>query len=79
MYLVSVMTFYVLLRRSSGIELSWLFEAALPIFGSAVAFSLTRNPFISLLICAMIGVLVILARRNSMSEAFNFLKNLRKV
>jgi O-antigen/teichoic acid export membrane protein len=79
MYLVSVLTFYVLLRRSSGIELSWLFEATMPVLGSAVAFSLTRNPFISLLICAMIGVLIILARRNSMLEAFNFLKNLRKV
>lgn len=78
MYFVSVSTFYVLLRRTSRIPLSWMFAAMLPILGSAAAFSLTRNPFISLLVCAMIGVLIILRRKNSLREAFNFLKALRK-
>ncbi|MET0751973.1 MAG: polysaccharide biosynthesis C-terminal domain-containing protein, partial [Pyrinomonadaceae bacterium] len=78
MYFVSVSTFYVLLRRTSRIPLSWMFTAMLPILGSAAAFSLTRNPFISLLVCAMIGVLIILRHKNSLREAFNFLKTFRK-
>ena len=78
MYFVSVSTFYLLLRRSSRIPLSWMFAAMLPILGSAAAFSVTRNPFISLLVCAMIGVLIILARKNSLRETFNFLKTFRK-
>lgn len=79
MYLVSFSVFYILLRRTSRIPLSWMLAAMLPILGSAAAFSLTRNPFVSLLVCAMIGVLIIFLCRNSLREAFNFLKNLRKV
>jgi Na+-driven multidrug efflux pump len=71
-------TFYVLLRRSSQIALSWLFEAMLPLLGAAVVFSITRNPFVSLAVCAMIGILIILLHKNSLREAFNFLKIFRK-
>lgn len=78
MYFISVSTFYLLLRRTSRIPLSWMFEAILPILGSAAAFSLTRNPFVSLLICAMIGVLIILLHKNSLRETLNFLKTFRK-
>lgn len=78
-YFVSVSIFYILLRRTSRIPLSWMFEAALPILGAAVGFSLTRNPFVSLLISVMAGVLIIILRKNSLREAFNFLKNFRKI
>lgn len=76
---VSVSVFYILLRRKNRIPLSWTFEAMLPMLGSAVAFSLTRNPFVSLLICIMIGVLIIFLHKNSLQEAFNFLKKFRKI
>lgn len=79
MYFISVSTFYILLRRTSRIPLSWMFEAMLPILGSAIAFSLTHNPFVSLLICAIIGVFIILLHKNSLREAFNFLKTYRKI
>ncbi|HEY0428224.1 MAG TPA: polysaccharide biosynthesis C-terminal domain-containing protein [Pyrinomonadaceae bacterium] len=78
MYFVSSATFYILLRRTSRIPLSWMLGAILPILASAGVFSLTRNPFVSLLTCAMIGVLIIFLHKNSMREAFAFLKTLRK-
>ena len=76
-YFVSVSTFYILLRRVKRIPLSWMFQAMLPILSAATVFSLTRNPFVSLLICMMIGVLIIFLHKNSLREAFNFLKSLK--
>jgi O-antigen/teichoic acid export membrane protein len=78
-YFVSVSTFYILLRRKNRIPLSWTFQAMLPMLSSAIAFSLTRNPFVSLLICIMIGVLIIFLHKNSLRAAFNFLKKFRKI
>lgn len=75
---VSVCIFYILLRRASRIPLSWTPEATLPIFSAAGAFSLTGNLFVSLLICMIIGVLIIFLHKNSLREAFNYLKSFRK-
>jgi O-antigen/teichoic acid export membrane protein len=76
--LVSVSTFYILLRRTNPIPLSWTFEAMLPILASAAAFSLTRSPFVSLLICMSIGVLILFRHKKSLQKTFNFLRNFRK-
>lgn len=79
MYFISISIFYILLRRTSRIPLSWTFQAMFPILGAVIAFSLIRNPFVSLLICAMMGALIIFLYKNSLRETLNFLKNLRKV
>jgi C4-dicarboxylate transporter len=56
-----------------------MFEATLPIFIVAAAFSLTRNLLVSLLICMMIGVLIIFLHKKSLREAFKYLKGFRKI
>jgi O-antigen/teichoic acid export membrane protein len=75
---VSVSIFYILLRRTNQIPLSWMFAATLPIFSAAVVFSLTHSLLVSLLICMIIGVLIIFLHKKALQEAFNYLKSFRK-
>lgn len=75
---VSVWVFYVLLGRTNRIPLSWMFQATLPIFSAAGAFSVTGNLFAALLICIVIGVLIIFLHKNSLRESFIYLKGIRK-
>ena len=75
---VSVSVFYILLRRTRQIPLSWMFQAVFPIFSLAIAFFFIRNPFVSLLICMIIGVLIIFLHKDSLRKAFNYLKSFRK-
>ena len=76
-YFVSASTFYLLLKKSNGIPLSWTFQATIPIVITTIYFSLTLNPFYSLFLYVSITILVIITYRASIKEALHFLKSLR--
>lgn len=76
-YFVSVTVFFILLRRSHQIPLSWTFQAMMPVLAAAAAFSMTRDAFLALLISAIIGVLIIFLHKKSLREAFYFLKGFK--
>jgi O-antigen/teichoic acid export membrane protein len=72
---VSVICFAFLLRRSGNISLSWTAFSILPALAGAIVFTITLNPFWSLLACAVVILIVSYWERSSITQAFQFLRN----
>jgi O-antigen/teichoic acid export membrane protein len=76
-HFISFVAFYIFLRRKASVPLSWIFPAITPSIAAAICFSLLRNPFISLSVCAIIGIFVVYLKRVSLKEAFYLAKSFR--
>ncbi|HSK70102.1 MAG TPA: polysaccharide biosynthesis C-terminal domain-containing protein, partial [Pyrinomonadaceae bacterium] len=78
MYFVGSLIFALLLKNSADLPISWTFIAMIPAVGGALSFFLTKNPWLSLMICGLISFFVVFTFRHSLKETFLLLKNLRK-
>jgi O-antigen/teichoic acid export membrane protein len=77
-YIVSVMTFTLLLKRSAKIPLSWVFIALLPSFISALLFSANQNPWLALSSCFILSFFVGYLHNQSLKQMFRFINNYKK-
>jgi O-antigen/teichoic acid export membrane protein len=76
-YCVSVAIFAVLLKRSRGLQVSWVFLSMIPAIAGAAAYSLTKNPWWSFTICVVLVFLVAYQKRASLRDSLDLLKIVR--
>ncbi len=77
-FFVGTSCFVTILKIKQQIPVSWLFMAMLPGLSGAVCFSLSGNPWLSLLVCAVITILVIYLQFSSLKDTYYFIKGLRR-
>lgn len=70
MYFVNSLTLAVLLRRRVKISISWTFIAPIPAVAGAFIFSLTKNPYWSLLLSTTTTIFIIYLERVSLKNTF---------
>jgi O-antigen/teichoic acid export membrane protein len=76
-FLISVVTFSILVRRVEKIPFSWGPWAILPSLSAVVVYSFFDAPLTALLICLAVSALVACFEKSSVKETLRFLKNLR--
>jgi O-antigen/teichoic acid export membrane protein len=78
-YLIGCLTFGILLRQKVKMPFpSWVFIVMVPAISGGLCFSLTKNPWLSLLVCLILNLLVIYFRIDSIKQTLGFIKNIRK-
>lgn len=78
MYLVNSLTLAVLLRKRVKIPISWTFIAPIPAVAGAGVFSMTLNPYWSVLLSTVLTLTMISLERTSIKNTLVFLKKYKK-
>jgi O-antigen/teichoic acid export membrane protein len=78
MYFVNSFTLALMLRSRVKIPISWTFFAPLPAIAGALVFSLTKNPFWSLLVSLAATAFIAYLEKESIFITLTFLKKYKK-
>lgn len=75
-YIISVLTYLVLLKRTDTLPRSWVFLAMLPNAAATIAFLTTAQPWFAAGICLAGTAILVYVRRDSLTESLSFVRNI---
>jgi O-antigen/teichoic acid export membrane protein len=78
MYFVNSLTLALMLKKRVKIPISWTFFAPVPAVACALVFSLTKNPYWSLLVALAASGFIIYLEKESIKNTLTFLKKYKK-
>lgn len=76
-YIISVVTFGILLRRVEKVPFSWTATAILPSVAGVIVYAISAAPLIALLICLSTSAFVAYLEKKSITKMLAFLQNFR--
>lgn len=76
-FFVSVLTYASFLVPRLKIPFSWVFLAFLPSLSGAITYTITENPWLSLLVCVLFTIVIVYFKKDSLNESLSIIKRIR--